>query len=243
MKVVKLQAPLIASFGLYWDRYAIDSGGTGRGNQGRMLGFPYSAPAFERHVGLDMERTRGQKIDPRPPIVDHRLQAGIYVLYSESYTPIYVGQAGGRSEQRSLWSRLVEHHKKPGETTTLKFRTWRWFSWFGVVPADWRSARQYYRCKPTDRQEDTVIELLKKERTLQVDWRTAVDHLEAALITTMDPNANKKGGTWSDAVEYLQVRYRKSQYEYLLGPCHSDGEGHGPWVVLTEPVESALDDL
>lgn len=105
------------------------------------------------------------------------------------------------------------------------------------------AARQYCRSKAADRQDDAVIGLLKEKLTLQVDWGTGLNHLEALLITRTNTTANKKSGTRLDASEYLQVRCNGSQYKYLLGSCRGGSDAHWRRTPFAEPVQSALDEL
>ena len=111
-------------------------------------------------------------------IVDFRDQRAVYVLY-DNLRPIYVGQAGGKNEAR-LFGRLRKHRKDH-----LAGR-WDTFSWFGVIPVTKRGKklRKNYRIKPGS--------------------GIALNHIEAILITAMEPVLNRQGGKFGRAREYLQ---------------------------------------
>ena len=110
--------------------------------------------------------------------VDFRQQIGIYVLY-DNYRSVNVGQAGA-GVNSNLFSRLKDHR-----TDHLAGR-WDMFSWFGVVPVNDvnKKLRQNFRINP--KLEDVL------------------DHIEAILITAMEPVLNRQGGKFGDAEEYLQ---------------------------------------
>src|SRR5208282_3263832 len=56
--------------------------------------------------------------------VDFRNQAGLYVLYDDSFRLVYVGQAGAGNQ--FLFSRLRQH------TRDALADRWTRFSWFGI---------------------------------------------------------------------------------------------------------------
>jgi hypothetical protein len=57
--------------------------------------------------------------------VDFREQRGVYVLYDDSFRPVYVGQAGA-NDNRHLFDRLKDH------TRDALVDRWTKFSWFGI---------------------------------------------------------------------------------------------------------------
>jgi hypothetical protein len=108
------------------------------------------------------------------------MQRGIYVLYDDSYSIIYVGQAGRGSQ--NLFSRLKQHRKDH-----LAER-WSRFSWFGIVPVtdEW------------ELDDDDEIEF-------DTDLPSVLNHIEAILLATAEPPLNLQRGRFGNDVEkYLQ---------------------------------------
>ena len=112
--------------------------------------------------------------------VDFRDQIGIYVLY-EGHRMIYVGQTGSKNQR--LFGRLKRHRKD-----VLAGR-WDHFSWFGL--------------RRVKRNGQLSIDKHKAGATVA----TALNHIEAVLISAAEPTLNRQGGRFGrDAKRYLQVR-------------------------------------
>jgi hypothetical protein len=63
---------------------------------------------------------------PRPSEpVDFREQQGVYCLYDDNFRLVYLGQAGGKNDQRHF-IRLRQHRED------FVSERWTRFSWFGV---------------------------------------------------------------------------------------------------------------
>ena len=113
--------------------------------------------------------------------VDFREQAGVYVLYDENFRIVYVGQAGAGNQ--FLFSRL-KHHRKDA----LADR-WTRFSWFGT------------------RWVKKNGELAELAAQASVTASYVLNHIEAILISSVEPPHNRQGGRFGDQVkQYLQYR-------------------------------------
>lgn len=158
---------LIHNYGLFWRRDCV-YWGKGK-NAGHLKG----------------------RISPTSKQVDFRDQIGVYVLYDDNYSMLYVGQAGGKNNQR-LFGRLKQHR-----TDHLANR-WTRFSWFGVSSVDRRS----YTLSPIT------------EETKATGIASTLNHIEAILIVAGEPPLNRQGGRFGEKVrQYFQYRDEK-----MLGP-------------------------
>src|ERR1035438_626644 len=120
-----------------------------------------------------------QEIRSRP--VDFRDQAGVYVLYDENFRIVYVRQAGTGNQY--LFSRLKQHRKD-----ALADR-WTRFSWFGI------------------RWVKKNGELAAGAARNFISSSNILNHVEAILISAVEPPHNRQGGRFGDDVEqYLQHR-------------------------------------
>jgi hypothetical protein len=153
---------LIQNYGLFWRRAWIHFGAGGEGNAGHLKGI----------------RTGAKTSDP----VDFREQQGVYCLYDENFRLVYVGQAGGKNDQR-LFGRLKQHRED------YVSERWTKFSWFGIRP---------------------VLkggELRVEKTSAHPEIGDVLNHIEAILIAAAEPVHNRQGGRFGDAVEqYLQWR-------------------------------------
>ncbi|CAA6604424.1 Putative integron gene cassette protein (modular protein) [Rhodospirillaceae bacterium LM-1] len=160
---------LIHNYGLFWNRSCVYWGKRGVGNTGHLKGILISARTEEP--------------------IDFRDQQGVYCLYDENYRLVYVGQAGGKNNQR-LFARLKQH-----QNDALAER-WTKFSWFGV------------------RQVLSKGNLKAVKNSTNVSIEKVLNHVEAILIASAEPVQNRQGGKFGDDVEqYLQYRDHDS-----LGP-------------------------
>lgn len=145
----------IQNFGMLWERHKVE---WGRGAvRGTLLGVP-------RHW---------RKRDP----VDFRDQTGIYVLYDEQRTPIWIGQA------ESIFNRLRDHRRDH------LVNRWIYFTWFGFRKVNANGA----------------LGLAEKfEWKVKGTVAAARDEIEAVLIQVLEPRLNRQGSKWGDTTEYLQ---------------------------------------
>jgi hypothetical protein len=113
--------------------------------------------------------------------VDFREQAGVYVLYDDNFRVLYVGQAGAGNQ--TLLGRLKQHRKD-----SLADR-WTRFSWFGIK---WVK-------------QNGKLSVGAEQRSIKA--ADILNHIEAILISAVEPPHNKQGGRFGDDVEqYLQYR-------------------------------------
>jgi len=132
---------------------------------------------------------RGYSVRSQKRIADFREQVGLYVLYDSSFKMIYLGQAGA-NDQHYLFSRLKEH-----KNDQLAER-WSRFSWFGIraVNKDCKLGKTPYARHPS--------------------LGDVLNHMEAVLLTAVEPPHNRQGGRFGNKVEqFLQWRD-----EEALGP-------------------------
>ena len=124
------------------------------------------------------------------PVANFADQSGIYILYS-NFTPIYVGQAN-----RHLFARLKEHNL----TDDLAGR-WDRFTWFGLR---------------------NVIGGLNTRLSIpgvdfHISTKQLLDHLEAIMIHSVEPQLNGQEGRFGRRVtRYKQVR------DSRLGPTERE---------------------
>ncbi len=110
--------------------------------------------------------------------VDFRDQRGVYVLYAD-YDLVYVGQNNGQQ----LLGRLKQHRKDD-----LSER-WNRFSWFGL-----RAVR-------------VNGQLAQYNQAVHASNRDVLNHIEAILIHSAEPQLNRQGGKFGDNIErYIQKR-------------------------------------
>lgn len=133
----------------------------------------------------------------RSPITNFADQSGIYVLYS-NFVPIYVGQANC-----TLFARLKNHYLR-GDFVGR----WDRFTWFGfraVVGGK----------KP---------KLKKPGASFHITPRQLLDHLEALLIHSFEPQLNGQEGRFGKSViRHKQVR------DTRLGP-----DDRGLWEAMAK---------
>lgn len=152
---------LIQNYGLFWRRDWIHFGAGS--NPGHLKGV----------------KTGAKKSSP----IDFREQQGVYCLYDDNFRLVYVGQAGGKNDQR-LFGRLKRHRED--------FVSARWtrFSWFGVRPVTPKSDR-----------------LRAEKSAAHPDVGDVLNHIEAILIAAAEPVHNRQGGRFGESVDqYLQFR-------------------------------------
>jgi hypothetical protein len=151
---------LIQNYGLFWRRAWIHFGAGS--NAGHLKGV----------------RTGAKKSHP----IDFREQQGVYCLYDDNFRLVYVGQAGGKNDQR-LFDRLKQHRED------FVSERWTKFSWFGV-----RSVLGGGQLKA-------------EKSTTHPEIGDVLNHIEAILIAAAEPVHNRQGGRFGDSVEqYLQWR-------------------------------------
>ena len=149
---------LIQNYGLFWRRDNVFWGRPKR--RGHLKG---------RH---SKRRTQGD--------VDFRGQQGIYCLYDDNFSLVYVGQAGSRESQR-LFSRIAQHRND-----NLSDR-WSKFSWFGI------------------RKVNQDLTLRVEKAAAHPTINEVLNHIEAILIAAAEPPHNRQGGKFGENVDqYLQ---------------------------------------
>lgn len=149
---------LIQNYGLFWRRDYIFWG--------------------RQNVPGHLKGRRAKRSKP----VDFRDQQGVYVLYDDNYSLVYVGQAGGRNQNR-LFARLGQHR-----SDQLAGR-WTRFSWFGVQGVDGRTS--------------TLNGTVPGAPSVQ----SILNHIEAILIVAGEPPLNRQGGKFgAGVVQYFQYR-------------------------------------
>lgn len=154
--------PIIKNFGFLWERKYINRGAGGVGNAGNLSGFRHGA---------------------KGKIIDFREQIGVYALYDETRTIIYIGQAGNGNA--NLFQRLKQHMKGSN-----LWNRWAYFSWVGfkVVNANGTLS-------------------LKQSVSAKVGgfkYSDALNEIEGILIELIEPKLNKQGGKLKHAIEYYQ---------------------------------------
>jgi hypothetical protein len=160
---------LIRNYGLFWQRSEIHWGAQGKANNpGHLKGVP----------------AKNLTADP----VDFVGQQGIYALYDQTFTLVYIGQTGAGNQR--LLTRLRNHR-----SDHLADR-WARFSWFGV------------------RRVNQNGQLAAENAAAHPAIRDVLNHLEAILIAVAEPKNNLHSGPFGNGVQqYRQYRDVKS-----LGP-------------------------
>ena len=145
----------IQNFGMLWEREKVE---WGRGAvRGQLLG----------------KSQKARRADP----VDLRDQTGIYVLYDEQRTPIWIGQA------EKIFKRLNDHRRDQ------LWNRWTYFTWFGFRRVN----------------ANGTLGLAERfDWGLKGNVAEARDEIEAVLIQVLEPKLNRQGSRWGDTTEYLQ---------------------------------------
>lgn len=120
----------IRCFGHFWSKDLVDWGARGQGGAGRLEGY--------------------QLVDRKPFVVDFKDQIAVYILFTASREPIYIGQTGS-GEQRLLF-RLRQHANGP-----MRDR-WTHFSWLGLRSVNGGNAQLR---SSSDRTVDALAPILK----------------------------------------------------------------------------------
>jgi hypothetical protein len=158
----------IVNFGHFWSRDNVEWGSKGAGNAGDLKGYRGSSK---------------NKI-----IIDFKDQISIYILYTESREPIYVGQTGSGSSR--LLSRLRNH------TTNHLSNRWDYFSWFGLCPIK------------TKKTKNGLIYNIDEDHRGETEFSginaQALNEIESVLLQILEPRLNKRGPNWGGTEEYFQ---------------------------------------
>ena len=151
----------IRNFGHFWSRLVIDWNRSGK--NGDLSGYVM------------------QNYHPRE--TNFCNQIAVYALFTSTREPIYVGQSGGRQDQR-LFQRLKNHTR-----SGLRDR-WQYFSWFGLRDVNSSGRLSDYQ---------------KPESTCKGTNAVALNEVEAVLLQILEPRLNKQGPRWgSETTEYFQ---------------------------------------
>ena len=145
---------LIRNYGLFWKRAWIHFGAGS--NPGHLKGVKVGAKSS----------------DP----VNFRDQQGVYCLYDDNFSLVYVGQAGGKNDQR-LFDRLKQHRED------FVSERWSKFSWFGV------------------RRVLLTNELAGETEAAHPEISDVLNHIEAILIVAAEPVHNRQGGRFGEKVD------------------------------------------
>jgi hypothetical protein len=154
--------PIIKNFGFLWERKYIKRGSGGAGNAGSLDGFRDGA---------------------KNSLIDFREQIGVYALYDENRSIVYVGQAGNGNA--TLFARLKQHMKGSN-----LWNRWIYFSWVGF----------------RDVNESGFLSK-KQSVTARIGgfkYGDALNEIEGILIELLEPKLNKQGGKLKNAMEYYQ---------------------------------------
>ncbi len=154
--------PIIKNFGFLWERSYINRGAGGVGNAGNLNGFRHGA---------------------KNQLVDFREQIGVYALYDENRTIVYIGQAGNGNA--NLFARLKQHMKGSN-----LWNRWVYFSWVGFKEVN----------------ADGSLSMKQKVAAGVGGFKygDALNEIEGILIELVEPKLNKQGGKLKHAVEYFQ---------------------------------------
>jgi len=154
--------PIIKNFGFLWERSYINRGSGGVGNAGSLSGFCHGA---------------------KSKIVDFREQIGVYALYDENRTIVYIGQAGNGNA--NLFQRLKQHMKGSN-----LWNRWSYFSWIGL--------------KVVNNNGSLSLKQSVSAKVGGFKYSDALNEIEGILIELIEPKLNKQGGKLKHAVEYFQ---------------------------------------
>jgi hypothetical protein len=154
--------PIIKNFGFLWERQYINRGAGGKGKAGSLYGFRHGA---------------------KKRLVDFREQIGVYALYDENRTIIYIGQAGNGNA--NLFERLKQHMKGSN-----LWNRWTYFSWVGFKDVN---------ANGTLSSKQSVSAGVGGFR-----YGDALNEIEGVLIELIEPKLNKQGGKLKHAREYFQ---------------------------------------
>jgi hypothetical protein len=156
---------VIKNYGLMWRRDSVFWGRGGRGSKGLLQG----------------QRKRR--------VIDFRNQIGVYVLYDETRSPVYVGQAGQGNVR--LFNRLRSHQRD-----SLAHR-WQYFSWFGLLSVN-KSGR-------LSRHDD-------KSKHVTGTIKSTLNEIEGVLIAATEPPFNKQGARFRGIARYRQISHADAEY-------------------------------
>jgi hypothetical protein len=138
-----------------------------------------SSKSGKRHIELIGKRGSGASLK----VADFSQQNGLYILY-DRYGPYYVGIVG----RDRLAKRIRSHH-----LTNDHAGKWDRFSWFGWLPLSEETGRRGFH------------KLRERELALPVAPSHAVRDIEAMLIRSLDPKANRSNAAFVEAEEWFQV--------------------------------------
>lgn len=154
--------PIIKNFGFLWERKYINRGGGGVGKAGSLCGYRHGA---------------------KKSLVDFREQIGVYALYDETRTIVYIGQAGNGNA--NLFERLKQHMKGSN-----LWNRWTYFSWVGF--------------KDVNANRTLSLKQSVSAGVGGFKYSDALNEIEGILIELIEPKLNKQGGKLKHAVEYFQ---------------------------------------
>jgi hypothetical protein len=153
---------IVKNFGFMWERKYINRGAGGFGKAGSLCGFRNGA---------------------KKTIIDFQEQIGVYALYDNTRTIVYIGQAGTGGS--NLFQRLKQQMKGSN-----LWNRWEYFSWVGFKAVN---ANGKLNAKQTE-----------NARVGGFKYGDALNEIEGVLIELIEPKLNKHGGKIKRAVEYFQ---------------------------------------
>lgn len=180
----------------------------------KFYGLFWKKNAFLEHCGIDQSNNSnefllgspagwtgrgrpGQTFNHNRLWMNFWAQKGVYVLYDEQLTPVYVGQAGLTRKKKSLGRNLGERLR---DHTIGKYRNgWVFFSWFGFLePERETELRGYLRSSRLDARLDPKFGF--KASSDGEELNNLLDSFEAILIEAFTPRFNSRGGNLKGSV-------------------------------------------
>lgn len=114
--------------------------------------------------------------------VDFRDQKGIYLLHTDDFKVVYIGQVG--SGNQTLFERLRQHTR-----SDELWNRWRYVSWFG-----WRGVNK----------DRTLSNYSGGSPSIKASSEAFLDEVEAVLIQVAEPPLNRQGPRWKDTIQFKQ---------------------------------------
>lgn len=131
--------------------------------------------------------------------VDFKDQMGVYALYDEAKSIVYIGQTGtGKGDKnRGLLVRLREH------MDDHLWNRWQYFSWVGFKEVN----------------QDGTLSIQQKlgGQVQKITYATALNEIEGILIEIIEPKLNLQSGKLPKNIEYFQCDKPETSLEDIKG--------------------------